>query len=121
VVLLTAPYYQQPEQVDGRPWPEDDPTRVDRYNALLRQVASASQGGVTVLALGARLDPHGHFTSTIDGVVVRFADGIHVTAAGAGLVSPWLLTTAAGLGSANRVVAQATPPGSPPGATRAPG
>jgi len=121
VALLTAPYYQQPEQGDGQPWPEDDPARVDRYNALLGQVATASHGRVTVLALGARLDPHGHFTRTIDGVVVRFADGIHVTAAGATLVSPWLLTTAAGLGTANRVVAQSTPPALPPGATRTSG
>ena len=118
VVLLTAPYYQQPEQGDGRPWPEDDPARVDRYNALLKQVAAGSGGRVTVLAIGARLDPHGRYARTVDGVVVRFADGIHVTPAGAKLVSPWLLTTAAGLGTANRATVQATPPPAPPGTTR---
>ena len=117
VVLLTAPFYQQPEQGNGQAWPEDDPARVDRYNSLLHQVAATSQGRVTVLGLGAELDPDGHYTSTIDGVVVRFADGIHVTPAGAALVSPWLLTTAAGLGTANRAVAASTPPASPQATT----
>ena len=105
VVLLTAPYYQQVEQADGQAWPEDAPARADRYNALLHQVAGASGGRVVVLDLGAKLDPGGHFTSTIDGVAVRFADGIHVTPAGALLVSPWLLTQSAALGTADRAAA----------------
>ncbi len=108
VVLLTAPYYQQPEQADGQPWPEDDPARVNRYNALLRQVAAASHGRVVVADVGARLDPGGHFTTTVDGVDVRFTDGIHVTPAGARLVAPWLLTLAARLGTANRAAASAS-------------
>ena len=82
MALLTAPYYQQAEQADGQAWPEDAPARVDHYNALLHQVAAASGGRVVVLDLGAKLDPGGHFTPTIDGVAVRFADGIHVTPAG---------------------------------------
>jgi len=108
VVLLTAPYYQQPEQADGQPWPEDDPARVQRYNAILRQVAATSGGRVVVADLGAKLDPGGHFTGTIDGVVVRFADGIHVTPAGAKLVAPWLLTRAASLGTAARAASATT-------------
>ena len=111
VVLLTAPYYQQPEQADGQPWPEDDPARVDRYNALLRQTAAASHGRVVVADLGARLDPHGRYTRTIDGVVVRFADGIHVTPAGAALVAPWLLDLSVRLGTADRAAAATRPPG----------
>jgi hypothetical protein len=102
VVLLTAPYYRQPEQADGQPWPEDSPARVDRYNALLRQVAAGSGGRVVVADVGAKLDPAGHYTTTVDGVVVRFADGIHVTEAGARLIAPWLLTRSVVLGTANR-------------------
>jgi peptidoglycan/LPS O-acetylase OafA/YrhL len=102
VVLLTAPYYRQQEQANGQPWPEDARARVDRYNDLLRQVAAGSGGRVVVADLGARLDPGGRFTTTIDGVVVRFADGIHVTEAGAKRIAPWLLTRAADLGTANR-------------------
>jgi len=102
VMLLTAPYYRQQEQGNGLPWPEDDPARVDRYNSMLRKIAARSNGRVVVADVNARLDPQGHFTTTVDGQVVRFADGIHVTVAGAKLISPWLLSTAAGLGTANR-------------------
>jgi peptidoglycan/LPS O-acetylase OafA/YrhL len=108
VVFLTAPYYQQLEQADGEPWPEDARSRVDRYNDLLAQVASRSGGRVVVADLGAKLDPDGHFTSTLDGIDVRFSDGIHVTPAGAKLVSPWLLTLAVRLGTADRAAATAT-------------
>ena len=111
VVLLTAPYYHQFEQEDGEPWPEDDPARVNRYNALLHEVAAASDGKVSVLPMGAQLDPGGHFDQYIDGVNVRFSDGIHVTPAGASLIAPWLLGRAAELGTAHR----ATP--ATPGAT----
>ncbi len=105
VVLLTAPYYRQQEQSNGQQWPEDATARVDRYNTLLRQVAAGSKGHVVVVDLGAKLDPGGHYTSSVDGVVVRFADGIHVTQAGALQLAPWLLTRAADLGTANRATA----------------
>lgn len=111
VVLLTAPYYHQFEQPDGNPWPEDDPARVDRYNHLLGQVAAASHGAAVVADVNARLCPDGRFTSTIGGVTVRFSDGIHVTAAGAALISPWLLDLAATQG---RMVRAATDPVSAP-------
>ena len=110
VVLLTAPYYRQPEQTDGQPWPEDDPARVDAYNSLLRQVATPVHGRVVVADLGSRLDPGGHYTTTIGGVFVRFADGIHVTPAGAKLVAPWLLTRSAELGKADRAAPAAVTP-----------
>jgi len=113
VVLLTAPYYRQQEQGNGQGWPEDDPARVDRYNALLRQVAAGSNGRVVVADVNARLDPQGHFTTTVDGQVVRFADGIHVTPAGAKLISPWLLDLSARLGAAARADAAVTPTTTP--------
>ena len=102
VVLLTAPYYHQQEQADGTPWPEDAPVRVDRYNAILRDVAAMSGGHVVVADLGAELDPGGKYRQSVSGVDVRFADGIHVTQAGAELIAPWLLTEAATLGRAYR-------------------
>jgi peptidoglycan/LPS O-acetylase OafA/YrhL len=102
VVLLTAPYYHQTEQANGAAWPEDDPARVDTYNRLLHQVAAGSGGGVVVENLNAHLDPGGHYTQFINGVNARFADGIHVSPAGAALVAPWLLTQILTLGNANR-------------------
>ncbi len=113
VVLLTAPYYHQPEQADGEPWPEDNPARVDIYNRLLREVASQSGGDVVVANLNARLDPGGKYAQTINGVDVRFADGIHIDVAGAKMVAPWLLTRAAALGTANRASRLARADGHP--------
>jgi len=107
VVLLTAPYYHQLEQADGQPWPEDAPERVDRYNSMLRLVAARSHGRVVVADVNARMDPRGHFTTTVGGQVVRFSDGIHVTPAGAKLISPWLLNMSEQLGTANRAVGAA--------------
>jgi hypothetical protein len=116
VILLTAPYYRQQEQVNGNPWPEDDPARVRRFNAILRDVAAASDGSAVVADLGARLDPGGPFSQRANGVVVRFADGIHVTQAGAEMIAPWLLTLAAGVGQDARIAREgaASTNGTPP-------
>ncbi len=102
VVLLTAVYYHQPEQSNGAPWPEDDPRRVDRFNAMLRQVAAGSGNKVVVEDLNAHLDPGGRYAQTIDGVNVRYADGVHVEPDGAALAAPWLLTQVDRLGAAHR-------------------
>ena len=91
VALLTSPYYSQPEQSDGSPQPADQPARVDRYNALLRQAAAAFPGRATVVGLGAQLSPGGRYAATIGGATVRDEDGIHLTTDGARLVEPWLL------------------------------
>jgi len=87
VVLLTAPHFAGLERPDGGRWPEDDPARVDRFNALLR-AAAARHRGTTVFDLGALAEPVGHYTATIDGVTVRRADGIHFTEQGADLLAP---------------------------------
>ena len=88
MAFLTAPYYRRGERPDGGRYPEDDPARVDRFNALLRDVAA--RRGVPVVELGAALAPEGTFTRSINGVLVRY-DGVHVSAAGARLLRPWLL------------------------------
>ena len=105
VVLLTAVYYHQLEQTSGAGWPEDDLHRVDRFNAMLHQVAAESGGGVVVEDLNAHLDPGGKYAQYIGKVNVRFADGIHVDPAGASLIAPWLLKNLAALGAANRSAA----------------
>ena len=91
VVFLTTPYYSTGEQPDGLPWPEDDPARVDEYNAMIRQVASENPGEVSVLDLNKIADPDGHFQATIDGVAVRYVDGIHWTFAGDCWLAPRVL------------------------------
>ena len=85
LVMLTAPCFSTGEQPNGQPWPEDSPTRLAQYNAILRQVAAEHPQTVEVVDLGAMLCPGGQFQSSIDGVQIRDADGVHIVpTAGAG-------------------------------------
>lgn len=90
VVLATAPYNRRGERPDGGLWPEDEPERVDRWNALLREAAAEHPNSVQVIELGARLCPGGHFTKTVGGIAIR-SDGVHLTPQGAHWLAPWLL------------------------------
>jgi hypothetical protein len=88
-VLLTAPYTRRAERPDGGLWPEDQPQRVDAWNALLR--AAATEHGATVLDLNRKVCPDGEFTWRVDGVRVR-SDGLHFTPEGVRrIIAPWLL------------------------------
>jgi peptidoglycan/LPS O-acetylase OafA/YrhL len=89
VVLLTAPYTHRAERPDGSLYGEDQPARVNAWNALLRRVAAARHA--TVLDLNHVLCPDGKFTWSIRGVQVR-SDGLHLTPPGdQRIVAPWLL------------------------------
>ena len=87
VVFFTSPYYDEGEQLDGSPWPADDPARVNRLNKLLREVAATHPGTVRVIDLGGYLSPGGHYASVIRGVTVRTSLDIHVTPAGAAMLA----------------------------------
>ena len=89
VVLATTPYYRRGPRPDGGTWPEDDPARVDRFNALLRE-AAARHRGVAVVELGERLSVDGRLAMTIEGLRVR-TDGVHVAPEAGLLLAPWLL------------------------------
>jgi len=78
MVLMTSPCFDSGEQPNGQPWPEDSTTRLDEYNAMVRQVAAEYPATVQVYDLGAQLCPGGVFTSTFDGVQVRDGDGVHI-------------------------------------------
>jgi hypothetical protein len=80
VVLFTMPYVDpSAQQPDGLPWTENTPSRVRAFNALERRVARAHPGEVTVIDLNRMLSPGGGYTSSVDGVTVRWTDGVHVT------------------------------------------
>jgi peptidoglycan/LPS O-acetylase OafA/YrhL len=99
VVLFTMPYLQPPEEApDGSTYPENRASRVDEYNQILRRVASRHPTTVTVIDLNAILDPGGRFQTVVDGVTVRWADGIHVTRAGGQWAEQFVLPTVAQLG-----------------------
>ncbi len=77
MILLTAPCFSSGEQPDGQPWPEDSPVRLERYDAILRQVAAEHPKNVEVDDFGAQVCPGGHYSPTVDGVRIRVGDGVH--------------------------------------------
>ena len=91
VVFLTTPYFATGEQPNGEPFPEDNPTRVDLYNSMLRTVASTHPGQVFVFDLNALMDKGRKPLTTIDGVTVRFIDLVHFTPAGDCWLAPRIL------------------------------
>jgi peptidoglycan/LPS O-acetylase OafA/YrhL len=91
VVLLTAAYTRRAEKPDGSLYPEDQPARVDAWNALLRTVAARHRDTVTVLDLNPVVCPDGEFTWEVSGRRIR-SDGLHYTPAGVQrVIAPWLL------------------------------
>ena len=90
VAVTTAPYFRRGLRPDGGLYPEDEPARVDRFNALVRDVVAHRPGRAAVVDLGARLTPGG-FTRVVDGVTVRADDGVHLSPAGGRWLAPWLL------------------------------
>ncbi|MCW2689252.1 MAG: putative transrane acyltransferase [Mycobacterium sp.] len=88
VVVATAPYNRGGEKPDGSLYPEDQPKRVDQWNALLRS-AIGQRPNVSLLDLNKKLCPGGVYTAKVDGVRLR-SDGIHLTPDGAKWLTPWL-------------------------------
>jgi hypothetical protein len=97
VVLMTSPFYDTGEQLNGRPWDEDSPVRVDILNQMIESVAALHPGVVSVVPLNKYLDSHGHYTAKIDGKTMRFADGVHTTQAAGTLLAPKVLPQLAAL------------------------
>jgi lysophospholipase L1-like esterase len=87
--VATEPYSRHGEQTNGNLYPEDQPSRVDQWNALLRRVV-ADRKNVTVLDLNKKLAPNGTYTNKINGVQVRI-DGVHPTPNAVKWMTPWLL------------------------------
>jgi peptidoglycan/LPS O-acetylase OafA/YrhL len=88
VVVTTEPYNRRSERPDGSLYPEDQPKRADRWNALLRSVIG-KRPDVTVLDLNRKLGPNGYYTNKVDGIRVR-SDGVHPTPDAVKWLTPWL-------------------------------
>ena len=91
VVLLTAPLFR----ALSFNRPEDDPARVDRFNACSRRSRPTTTAG-RVIDLGSRASPDGTYTADVDGVRVR-DDGVHYSPEGAVWAVDWLLPQIASL------------------------
>ena len=91
VVVLTTPFFSRPELVGqtGRDWPEYDPARVDRINALFRDFLANHPGRYRMIDLNKFVSPQGKFSDELNGQVIR-GDGVHFTEAGATMVVDWL-------------------------------
>ncbi|HEY4928822.1 MAG TPA: SGNH hydrolase domain-containing protein, partial [Acidimicrobiales bacterium] len=99
VVFFSMPYLDPPDEtLNGGLSPEDSPARVDDFNRILAEVAARHPGVVSVIDLNRILDPTGHFESKIDGVAVRWADGIHISKEGGEWLQARVLPTIAQLG-----------------------
>jgi peptidoglycan/LPS O-acetylase OafA/YrhL len=105
VVLFTMPFIQLPEEApNGTPFSETDPTRVIEFNRLLVNVADQNRGTVTLIDLNKLLDPSGHYQSVVNGVTVRWTDGVHITVAGGEWLQPTILSEVVRLGLTTRPV-----------------
>ncbi|MFZ0833903.1 MAG: acyltransferase family protein [Mycobacterium sp.] len=89
VVVTTEPYNRRAEKPDGSLYPEDQPDRIEHWNALLRNVV-AQFPNAGALDLNKKLAPNGNYTAKINGVKVR-SDGVHPTADAVKWLTPWLL------------------------------
>ncbi len=88
VVVTTTPYNRRGEKPDGSLYPEDEPDRVDAWNALLRRVVG-SRKNASVLDLNEKLCPDGYYTNRVDGIKMRM-DGLHPTPEAVKWLTPWL-------------------------------
>jgi hypothetical protein len=91
VALLTAPYTRRAERPDGGLWGEDEPQRVNAWNALLATVAARHPTAPAILDLNKVVCPDGRYTASVGGTRVR-SDGLHFTPEGVRtVIAPWLL------------------------------
>jgi peptidoglycan/LPS O-acetylase OafA/YrhL len=91
MVFLTAPCTNEGEQPDGAPWPADSSQRLNVYNDLLRQVAAEHPATDSVVDLNAAACPHGRFAHSIDGVTIRWDDGVHFSIPGGQWLAPKIM------------------------------
>ncbi len=102
VLLLTTPCFAPQEQPDGSTWPFDDPARVTRYNQLLRQAAARHPGVASIGDLDAQFCPTGSYSASVNGLVIRTSDGIHISEAGGQYAAGKLASEVIALGSVHR-------------------
>jgi hypothetical protein len=91
MVFLTAPCTDEGEQPNGAPWPEDSAARISVYNRLVREVAAEHPQTDSVVDLDGAACPGGRYSASLDGVAVRWSDGVHFTIAGGRLLAPVLM------------------------------
>jgi hypothetical protein len=90
VAVMTFPYVHLAELSDGSEPPENDPARVDHLNSIIRSVVK--EKGADLLDLNGFLSPKKDaFETSLNGVVVRDADGVHFSDEGSVITSTWMI------------------------------
>jgi peptidoglycan/LPS O-acetylase OafA/YrhL len=103
VIFFTCPYIDPPvEAANGTPYPENDPSRMKAWNRVVVEAAAKRKDTVTVIRLNRLLDPHGRYQAVVDGYMVRWSDGIHITTAGGELAQRWIMPVVVQLGLESR-------------------
>ncbi len=104
VVLFTMPDINAADEAPGSAaYPENDQSRVNAFNGIVENVAAHRPSTVTLIDLNKKLDPHGSFQLSIDGIAVRWADGVHISKAGGEWLQPFILPTVGRLGLSTQV------------------
>ena len=70
---------------------ERESTRISAIDTVAREYCRPNPGQVTLIDLGQRLSPGGRYTQSIDGVVIRAADRVHISEPGGEWLTPWLV------------------------------
>ncbi len=91
VAFLTAPCFRGGELADGSSTVMDQPARVERWNQLVAQAVARHPSDARLADVHGALCPSGTFAATVDGVLARWDDGIHLTAAAGRLVARTLV------------------------------
>ena len=102
VLVLTTPCFAPQEQADGTIFPFDDPARLARYNQLLRAAVARNPTKASIGDLYSMLCPGKQYSATVNGVVARMTDGVHITEAGGQYVAGLLQSQLVSLGSVRR-------------------
>jgi hypothetical protein len=100
MVFLTAPCTNEGEQPDGAPWPEDSPARLAVYNKLVREIAAEHPATDSAVDLFGAACPRGKYATTVHGVTIRRADGVHFTNAGGQYLAPKIMPAIVAAGRA---------------------
>lgn len=79
VVLFPMPDIDAADDAPGSAaYPENDQSRVTAFNQIVSSLARHRTKVVTLVDLSKKLDRHRHFQGVIDGITVRWADGVHI-------------------------------------------
>ncbi len=89
VIVFTTPRFVRDDGTSAKEWTQNDVSRTDHFNVLIRKLAAANPSSVVLVDLGNFLCPNNECRKEIDGVAMRH-DGLHFDEHDAKVVATWL-------------------------------